>query len=236
MSRILIVEDDPGIAMAIEDDLRAEGHVVEVVADGVTATARGLDGAFDAILLDVMLPKKDGFAVCRDVRAGGVRTPIILLTARTAEPDKILGLETGADDYVTKPYSPGELLARIKAVLRRASEALPEVFRFGTVEVDFSRREVRREDARLAALDHRARRVGGLSERPATAARCSLVGLHGDGRRRHALPSGRLPPAQEPATGARPDRARPHRSTRNAPCALPLPPPRAGQVRLFDPL
>jgi two-component system alkaline phosphatase synthesis response regulator PhoP len=147
MLRILLVEDDPGIAMAIEDDLRADGYAVEVVTDGMTASTRAVEGRHDAILLDVMLPKKDGFAVCREARAAGVRAPIILLTARTAEPDKILGLETGADDYITKPYSPGELRARIKAVLRRSTEAVPEIFRFGDVEVDFSRHEVRRDGA-----------------------------------------------------------------------------------------
>ena len=145
MPRILIVEDDPGIAMALEDDLRSDGYDVIVSTDGVTATTRAIDDGPDAILLDVMLPRKDGFAVCRDVRAAGVRAPIILLTARTAEPDKILGLETGADDYVTKPYSPGELRARIKAALRRSTEALPEIFRFGDAEVDFGRRELRRD-------------------------------------------------------------------------------------------
>ena len=149
MKAILVVEDDPGIAMAIEDDLRAEGYAVETAADGAVASRRAIDGRFDAILLDLMLPTRDGFAVCREVRAAGVRTPIILLTARTAEPDKILGLETGADDYITKPYSPGELLARIHAVLRRTSDALPEIFRFGDVEVDFGRREVRRAGAAI---------------------------------------------------------------------------------------
>jgi two-component system alkaline phosphatase synthesis response regulator PhoP len=141
---ILVVEDDPGIAMALEDDLRAEGYRVEVAADGDTASARARAESFDGILLDVMLPRKDGFAVCRELRAAGVRVPIILLTARTAEADKILGLEIGADDYVTKPYSPPELRARVKAALRRASEDLPDVFRFGDVEVDFGRRELRR--------------------------------------------------------------------------------------------
>jgi two-component system alkaline phosphatase synthesis response regulator PhoP len=91
-----------------------------------------------------MLPGKDGFEVCRDLRRSQVRTPILMLTARTGEAEKILGLELGADDYVTKPFSPRELRARIKALLRRAAGELPEVFRFGDVEVDFSRYEVRR--------------------------------------------------------------------------------------------
>jgi DNA-binding response OmpR family regulator len=142
--RLLVVEDDAGIAMAIEDDLRAQGYGVEVVRDGASGAERAHAGEFDGILLDVMLPKKDGLSICRELRAAGIRTPVILLTARTTEADKILGLETGADDYVTKPYSPGELLARVKAVLRRATDALPDVFRFGNVEVDFTRRELRK--------------------------------------------------------------------------------------------
>jgi DNA-binding response OmpR family regulator len=144
MKRMLIVEDEPSIAMALEDDLRAEGYDVTVATDGEAACRVAERGSFDGILLDVMLPGKDGFAVCRELRATGVRTPIILLTARTAEPDKILGLEIGADDYVTKPYSPPELRARIKAVLRRGAEELTEVFRFGDIEVDVSRHELRR--------------------------------------------------------------------------------------------
>jgi len=147
MTRILIVEDEPGIAMALEDDLRSEGYMVEVATDGEAAAQAARRESFDGILLDVMLPKKDGFAVCRELRSAGVRTPIILLTARTAEPDKILGLDIGADDYITKPYSPPELRARIKALLRRASGDVVEVFRFGDVEVDFSRRELRRATA-----------------------------------------------------------------------------------------
>jgi DNA-binding response OmpR family regulator len=142
--RILVVEDERGIAMAIEDDLRGEGYGVTVAPDGDAAIRAASDEPFDLILLDVMLPKKDGFTVCRELRASGDRAPIIMLTARTAEPDKILGLESGADDYVTKPYSPAELRARIKAALRRTSDDAVEVFRFGDVEVDFSRRELRR--------------------------------------------------------------------------------------------
>jgi DNA-binding response OmpR family regulator len=92
-----------------------------------------------------MLPRKDGFAVCRELRRAGTRMPIILLTARTHEAEKVLGLELGADDYVTKPFSPMELRARIKAALRRSAEGLPQVYRFGDLEVDFSRFELRRQ-------------------------------------------------------------------------------------------
>lgn len=142
--RLLVVEDEPGIAMALEDELRDEGYAVTIARDGLAAMEAAREGAYDLILLDVMLPKKDGFAVCRDLRNEGMRAPIILLTARTSEPDKILGLESGADDYVTKPYSPGELKARVKAALRRGADDTVEVYRFGDVEVDFTRRELRR--------------------------------------------------------------------------------------------
>jgi DNA-binding response OmpR family regulator len=143
MARILVVEDEPGIAMALEDDLRSEGYEVEVVQDGATASRRACEEAFDAILLDLMLPQKDGFDVCRDVRRAGIRTPIVMLTAKNQEAEKIVGLDTGADDYVTKPYSPRELRARIRAILRRSAGEQPEVYRFGDVEVDSTRYEVR---------------------------------------------------------------------------------------------
>jgi DNA-binding response OmpR family regulator len=136
--------------MALEDDLAGEGYSVTLVTDGEAAVERARTGEFDGILLDVMLPKKDGFEVCRELRRDGIRTPIILLTARAQEAEKILGLELGADDYVTKPYSPRELRARIKAVLRRVSDAPPDTFRFGDNEVDFTRHELRRQGRTVA--------------------------------------------------------------------------------------
>ena len=145
--RVLVVEDDRAIALALEDDLKLEGFAVDVVGDGEAAVERAQAQAFHLILLDIMLPKKDGFEVCRELRKTGVRTPIIVLTARTEEAEKVMGLEIGADDYITKPYSPRELRARIKAVLRRAAGELPELYRFGDMQVDFVRREVRRAGA-----------------------------------------------------------------------------------------
>jgi len=146
MARILAVEDEPDIALGLLDDLGVEGHEVEVVGDGETAVRRGREPHWDLILLDVMLPKKDGFDVCRELRRAGIRTPIILLTARTQEAEKVLGFEHGADDYVTKPFSPRELRARIKAVLRRTTGGdRPDTYAFGEVEVDFGRAELRRE-------------------------------------------------------------------------------------------
>jgi DNA-binding response OmpR family regulator len=142
-----VVEDEPGIALGLRNDLTLEGYAVEVASDGETASQLARDASFDLILLDVMLPKKDGFAVCRDLRRAGVKTPVILLTARAQEAEKVLGLELGADDYVTKPFSPLELCARIKAVLRRTASDVPPVFHFGNVEVDFSRCTARRAGA-----------------------------------------------------------------------------------------
>ena len=145
MTRILVVEDEPGIALGLEDDLKMEGYEVEVVGDGVAASRRAREAGFDLILLDVMLPGKDGFEVCRELRRAGLRTPILMLTAKAQEAEKVMGLELGADDYVTKPFGSRELRARIKALLRRAGgEQEAECYRFGDVEVDFRRGELRR--------------------------------------------------------------------------------------------
>jgi DNA-binding response OmpR family regulator len=147
MTRILIAEDEPVIAGGLEDDLRMEGYDVEVVDDGAVASKRALEGQFDLILLDVMLPNRDGFDICRDVRKAGLTTPILMLTARAQEVEKVFAFELGADDYVTKPFGIKELRARVKALLRRAERRGPdesETFRFGDVEVDFTRGEVRR--------------------------------------------------------------------------------------------
>src|SRR5438094_81377 len=119
MTRILVVEDEPAIAMGLEDDLKLEGYEVEVASDGADASRRAREHAFDLILLDVMLPGKDGFEVCRDLRRHGLHTPILMLTAKAQEAEKVLGLELGADDYVTKPFGTRELRARVKALLRR---------------------------------------------------------------------------------------------------------------------
>lgn len=150
MARILAVEDEPSIAIALKADLELEGYEVEVVANGETALERGRQDRFDLIILDVMLPGKDGFEVCRGLRRSGVRTPILMLTARGQDVDKALGLDLGADDYVTKPFSPLELRARIKALLRRAEGERVDAYRFGDCEVDFIRFELRRGGAVVA--------------------------------------------------------------------------------------
>jgi DNA-binding response OmpR family regulator len=144
MARILIVEDEPSIALALEDDLRREGYEVDVVTDGDAALRAGTTGRFDLIVLDVMLPKRDGFEVCRHLRLEGVKTPVLMLTARGQESEKVIGLELGADDYVTKPYGPRELRARIKALLRRGGEDERAVYHFGDFTLDTARCELRK--------------------------------------------------------------------------------------------
>lgn len=153
MIRILIVEDDDSLAMSLEDDLRLEGYEVQVARDGELATRQALAEAYDLIVLDLTLPNKDGFEVCRELRRNGRHMPIIMLTARSEDSDKVLGLEIGADDYVTKPFNPRELRARIKAILRRTGNELHERFRFGNIEVDFSRHELR-QDGKFVPITH----------------------------------------------------------------------------------
>ena len=144
MAKILIVEDEPDILLGLEEDLRRQGHETGQAVDGEQALRLGARREWDLILLDVMLPRMDGFDVCQSLRKAGVSTPIIMLTARTQEAEKELGLDAGADDYVTKPFSMRELRARIRAQLRRAQRAAGRVHRFGDCEVDFDRAELRR--------------------------------------------------------------------------------------------
>ena len=162
MTRILVVEDERGIALGLEDDLTLEGYAVEVLHDGAAAARRARETAFDLIVLDVMLPGKDGFEVCRELRRHGITTPVLMLTARTQESDKVLGLDIGADDYVTKPFGARELRARIAALLRRSQGVATAVSaRIGGVEVDFTRAELRRADGvvRLTPLEFKLLQV-----------------------------------------------------------------------------
>ena len=149
MARILIVEDEPDIALGLQLDLSDEGHSVEVCADGDDACRRAREPGWDLILLDVMLPSKDGFEVCRDLRRAKIRTPVLMLTARAQEAEKVMGLDMGADDYVTKPFSPRELRARIRALVRRATADDEPVQRFGECELDVSRAKLRRGAVRM---------------------------------------------------------------------------------------
>lgn len=146
MERILIVEDEQSILMALEDDLRMEGYEVETASDGLVGLSLALEGSYDLVILDLMLPAMDGFEVCRRLRQASVGTPILMLTAKSQEVDKVLGLELGADDYVTKPFSPRELAARVKAILRRGKAPAPELvaYRFGDVELDFRKYETKK--------------------------------------------------------------------------------------------
>ncbi len=154
--RILLVEDDPSLVLALSDRLRSDGYRVDCVKDGETGVREAIKGTYDLILLDVMLPRKSGFEVCRELRRRGVETRILMLTARAQLSDKVEGLDLGADDYLTKPFELAELLARIKALLRRSSPTKRlEQFRFGNVEIDFVSAEVTRDGipVKLSALE-----------------------------------------------------------------------------------
>jgi two-component system, OmpR family, alkaline phosphatase synthesis response regulator PhoP len=145
--RLLLIEDEPGLTMTLTDRLNSEGYAVTSRGDGETGLEEALSASYDLILLDVMLPRRSGFDVLRKVRENGVLTPVIMLTARGEVVDKVVGLKTGADDYVTKPFEMMELLARVEALLRRAPRSAPgsvASFRFGEVQVDFRRAEVLR--------------------------------------------------------------------------------------------
>lgn len=147
-ARILLIEDEPGLVLTLTDLLTAEGYTVESALDGPTGLARATGEAFDLILLDVMLPGKNGMEVCRELRQRGKDIAILMLTAKTQLTDRVVGLKLGADDYVTKPFEPPELLARIEALLRRVhKEKLTPVvsFSFGNVEVDFRTGSVSKE-------------------------------------------------------------------------------------------
>jgi two-component system alkaline phosphatase synthesis response regulator PhoP len=151
-TRLLLVEDEPGLQLALSDRLAAEGYHVETAADGDTAVRRGAGEPFDVIVLDVMLPGRDGFEVAKTLRQQGVRTPILMLTARSQVVDRVVGLKLGADDYLTKPFDTMELLARLEALLRRApptSGVSLERYQFGDVLVDVRKAEVVRGDETL---------------------------------------------------------------------------------------
>ena len=146
MKRILVIEDDRELLIGLKDNLEVEGYEVVTAADGDIGVTRAVDAAPDAVILDVMLPTLDGFEVCRELKQRGLHMPILMLTARNQESDKIRGLELGADDYVTKPFSINELLARVKAMLRRAHEPTTRAdgYAFGDVVVNFRRQSVTR--------------------------------------------------------------------------------------------
>jgi two-component system alkaline phosphatase synthesis response regulator PhoP len=147
---ILLIEDDPGLRLTLTDRLDNEGYRVETANDGEAGFARAAGEGFDLVILDVMLPRRSGFEVCRDLRRRGIATPVLMLTARGQVEDRVLGLRLGADDYLAKPFEMAELVARVEARIRGHVERAPTVYRFGAVEVDLRRAEVRRDGQPLA--------------------------------------------------------------------------------------
>ncbi len=158
MKKILIIEDEESIQMALEDDFRLENYDVTVASEGIEGLTKAANPDIDLIILDIMLPGMNGFDICKKLRSQGIRTPVIMLTAKGQEIDRVVGLEIGADDYVTKPFSPRELQARVKAVLRRM-ETEPDgknenLFRYGGLEVNFRKYECRKNGKEVSLTAH----------------------------------------------------------------------------------
>lgn len=147
---VLIIEDDPTMLRGLKDNFEFQGYSVRTAADGEAGLQAAIDGKPDLILLDIMLPKVNGYEICRLIRKEGLDVPIIMLTAKGQESDIVLGLNLGADDYVTKPFSIKELLARAQAFLRRRREAVPRLHRFGDCELDLDARRLTRDGAEVA--------------------------------------------------------------------------------------
>jgi DNA-binding response OmpR family regulator len=165
--RLLLVEDDAVIASSLAKGLREQAYAVDVATDGDAAVYQAAVNPYDAVVLDVMLPKRDGFAVCRELRRRGLTTPVLMLTARDAVRDRIEGLDTGADDYLTKPFEFGELLARLRALLRRGPVLAPAILRVADLELDTHAqratrggREVSLTTREYALLEYLARNAG----------------------------------------------------------------------------
>ena len=141
--KILVIEDEPGIGMAIKDELEFEGFAVQLARDGLAGFEAIQRSSPQLIVLDLMLPGKNGFQICKEIRERGITTPVVILTARAQEADKVRGLELGADDYVTKPFSLAELVARIRAVLRRyEDDSHRDIYRIGQLTLDMTRHDV----------------------------------------------------------------------------------------------
>jgi two-component system alkaline phosphatase synthesis response regulator PhoP len=141
-SRVLLIEDEPGLVLTVSDLLSTEGYEVESAGDGESGLSKAIAGKFDLVILDIMLPRKTGFDVCRELRQKGIDVAILMLTAKTQVVDRVVGLKLGADDYLTKPFDPAELLARVEALLRRVQKEnrIPvQSFQFGDIEIDFER-------------------------------------------------------------------------------------------------
>ena len=163
MTEILIIEDEPGVQLTLEDRLRAEGYGTSVCGEGHAGEAEAMSGRYDLILLDLMLPGKDGFSICQSIRKAGIDTPVLMLTARNTDLDTVMGLRIGADDYLAKPFDMGVLLARIEALLRRTAPSGSgsgrgkTVADFGEFSLDFVKGELRRsgELVELNAQEYR---------------------------------------------------------------------------------
>jgi len=158
MKKLLIIEDEEPIRIALEDDFRLENYDVTVASDGVEGLAKAEDPGFDLIILDLMLPGINGFDICKKLRSQGINTPIIMLTAKGQEIDRVLGLEFGADDYVTKPFSPRELQARVKAILRRTGDDTVNIsdnlFRAGGLEINFNQYDCKKNGEKVNLTTH----------------------------------------------------------------------------------
>lgn len=170
--RILLVEDEPDAAQMLAKGLREQSYAVDVATDGETAVYQAGVNDYDLVILDVMLPLKDGFEVCRELRAEGLTFPILMLTARDAPPDRVAGLDMGADDYLTKPFDFHELLARLRALLRRGPALRPETVEVADLSIDMRARQVRRGGRQIeltakeyALLEYMARRAGEVVSR-----------------------------------------------------------------------
>ena len=156
--KILIVEDELAIRMALEDDFMVEGYNVDTASDGLEGFQKAKSNNYDMIILDIMMPEMDGFEVCRKLRIENIHTPIIMLTAKGQEIDRVLGLEMGADDYVTKPFSPRELQARVRAVMRRYNQKTKsneeDIFKYHDLEVDFNNYECKKQGHSVNLTTH----------------------------------------------------------------------------------
>ena len=214
--RILVIEDEPQMLLGLRDNLELEGYEVVTASDGEDGLAKAISTAPDLVILDITLPRKNGFEVCRELRARANPTPVVMLTARSQETEKVLGLELGADDYVTKPFSITELLARVRAVLRRAGGRPSglETCRIGDIEIDFRTHQAHRAGAadRLHGARVRPAALPGRAHRPGRDARAdpqSGVGLRGVADDADDRQLRREAAAEDRASAAR-TRAHPH--------------------------
>ncbi len=171
--RILLIEDQPKLAQNIQAFLETESYQVTTSGDGALGLELALSGEFDMVILDINLPSMDGYQVCQELRTRGQQLPILMLTARDSRKDVVHGLDLGADDYLTKPFDLDELLARIRALLRRAAPAKPALLEFGNITIDTGAREVRRDHERIdlspkeySLLEFLARHRGEVQDRP----------------------------------------------------------------------